>query len=89
MNVLFFKENINTQAFQFPDGLKKRHRVPGKAGNALSNNQVDIPFAAFLKHLLKTTPPVLGTGHGFITVDTEVLPAGMALDYFAVIADLR
>ena len=30
VDVLFFKEHINTQAFQFPDGLQQCDRISGK-----------------------------------------------------------
>lgn len=86
---LFFKENINTQAFQFPDGFQQRDRISGKAGDTFCNDEVDFPGAAACQHSLKAIPLALGTGDGFITVHAAVKPTGVGLDQVVVIAHLR
>ena len=84
MDVLFFEEHINAQAFQLSDGFQKSDGVSGKAGNALCNDHIDFPGTAVCQHLLKAVPVALGSGQGFVAVNAAVDPAGMGLDHFAV-----
>ena len=89
VEVLFFKEHINTQAFQFPDGFQQRDRISCKAGDAFCNDEVDFSGAAACQHSLKAVPLALGAGDGFVTEHATVKPTGVRLNQAVVIAHLR
>lgn len=56
MDVLFFKENIDTQAFQFPDGFQQRDRISGEAGDTFCNDEVDFPRRGSLPAFAESRP---------------------------------
>ena len=89
VDVLLFKEHIDTQAFQFPNGFQQRDRISGKAGDTFCNDEVDFPGAAACQHSLKAVPLALGAGDSLVTVHAAVKPTGVGLDQAVVIAHLR
>lgn len=80
MNVLFFKENVDAQLLQLPDGLQQRDGVPSKAGDAFGDDHIDLPGAAGFKQALEVIAVVFGPRQGFVCVHAAVEPTGVFLD---------
>ena len=89
IQLLFLKINAYAQPLQLAHRIQQRQRISGETGNGLDQNQVDLSFAAFLQHPLKFRARFLRPGQPKIREYACVLPFGISLDPFAVIADLR
>ena len=89
IHLLLLKINAYAQPLQFTHRIQQRQRVSGETGDGLDQNQVDLTFAAFLQHPLKLRTRFLRTGQAIIREYPCILPFGVSLNQFAVIADLR
>ena len=89
IQLLFLKINAYAQPLQLAHRIQQRQRIPGETGDGLDQNQVDLSFAAFFQHPLKFRARFLRSGQTKIREYPCILPFGVSLDPFAVIADLR
>ena len=89
MNILFLEENVDPQRLQFAHGFQQRDRIPGKAADAFRQHQIDLSGPAVGQKTLEFRPFGFRAGQSSVCVYACITPAGMFLDFFAIIADLR
>ena len=89
IDVFLLESDLDAQLFQVSDGLKQVDRVSGKAGNGLRKDDVYLSGLAVVEHPLEFfSLGCLCAGDAVICVDPNILPFGICLNQFAVIADL-
>ena len=91
-NALAFKKHPDRRGKfpQHPHGADAVHHVPGEAGDAFGEDQVNLPSLAICNHLVELFP--MGQGGAadpFIGVDTRQSPVGVAADVILVILFLQ
>ena len=73
-----------------PDGVQQVNRVPGKALDALGQNDVDLSCVAVSQKTIElVTVFCSDAGDAAIRIHPCILPFGMPLDQGAVVAHLR
>ena len=81
VDVLFFKENVNSKLRKVPDHLQGVCSVSRKAADGLCNYAVDLTVLAILKKSKKAISLFdLGSAYALVIVKTCILPVLMILD---------
>ena len=89
MDVLFFKENINSQSPKFTDINKRIHGVPSKPGYAFCPYAIYKAISAVLNHFHKLRSVFrLGAGESLFSVDADKESGVIVLESAAVEIDL-
>ena len=89
VDVFLFEPNGDAQLLQASDGHQHVQRIAGEAGDALGENQVDVPGFTFSHQALELGALSAGAADAGVGENACVLPAGIALDQLIVAADLR
>ena len=85
-----FKNNVRALVLQVPHIGQRVHCVSCESGNALAEDQVDLPILTVLDHLKESRPLLCaGTGYHWVGVNSRQLPAGLSLNESGVVTDLR
>ena len=90
VDALFLEQNAHTKFLEFPDGCKAVLCVPGKAGDGLDQNAVNLPFPAVCHHALEVLAFVYGRAcDARICVNIDHFPIRFAGNEVGVILILR
>ena len=85
MQVLFLKDHLYASGLQIANSLQCVHRIPGKAGNRLSKDQVYFTVHGFLDHQVKAiTFFGVRAGDTFVSKHRHKLPIRVALNVVSV-----
>ena len=91
-NALAFKKHPDRRRKfpQHPHGADAVHHVPGEAGDAFGQDQVNLPSLAICNHLMELLPMGQGgAADSLIGVDARQSPVGVATDIILVILFLQ
>ena len=89
-DVLLLKVNLDALVLELADGGQAVDGVAGEAGDALGDNQVDLPVERIVYHALEALAPAgVAAGFALVRVYGNKLPVRASLDVVGVIIDLR
>ena len=89
MDALLFEAHFHICSGKGLDGLLAFHRIAGKAGDALDQDEIDLSAHGCLHHLSEGWPGFhAGAAATPVGVDACEIPVRIAFDEIFVIADL-
>ena len=75
VDVLFLKVDLYAMLFQKPNGRQAVHRISGKAGNGLGDDEVNFPCEGLLNHVVELLALFrAGAGNASVGVDPHKFP---------------
>ena len=90
MEVLFLEDDLHPHRLQLAHRLESVHRIPGKAGDGLGENEINLAVHGALNHLIKPVALLcVRPGNALVGKDLDELPGWVGLNIAGVEADLR